>query len=167
MIMATLGDIDLDKLALCCCGRNEPALFYCNKEETCQRRNVDEGKEKLEPQLVYCMTCSSESDSCHDHRQTLVSAKCKELHQEFGKIFNEIDNLKKQSEKSFTPIGPIVIWAANGAKEISNGLAKKEDQRNLLEDYKTTQKIHIRANEIMEIFDEHLGNYRVEEMLKM
>jgi hypothetical protein len=81
MMMATLGEIELDKLAVCCCGRNEPALFFCNKIPVCERKTTEEnGKVKLEAQLIYCMTCSSESDSCHDHRQTLVSVKCKELH---------------------------------------------------------------------------------------
>ena len=164
--MTALTEVDLDKLAACSCGRNEPALFFCFKNPVCSRITIDEnGKEIFTPQLIYCLTCSSEADSCHDHKQTMISVKCKDLHQDFGKIFNEIDNLKKLSEKSFLPINPIVIWAVNGAKEISNGLTKKDGQRNLFEDYKSIQRIHKRADEIREKFDEHLGNYKVEEML--
>ena len=111
------------------------------------------------------MQCGSDANTCHDHKQTMVSVKCQQTHQQFGQVYNVVQQLNKKTEESVALYKPILGWAAEGAKT-ADASSTPSNQRNLENDYKLIKAVNAEASEIMEKFDNFLANYKIEEMLK-
>ena len=162
-IGATLGDLDLSKLSACSCGRNEAALYFCTRYPNTCKRKIPQ-KEGQEPeyveQLVYCMLCGTDEDSCHDHKQTIVNVKCQQTHQEYGQVYNSIQQLNQKTEENVALYKPILKWAAEGAKTVNDG-ATPSNLRNLEEDYILVKSISSKASEIMEKFDNWMTTFNI------
>ena len=45
-ILATLNDIEMEKLSVCSCGRNEPALYFCDRYPNICKRKITQGEGK-------------------------------------------------------------------------------------------------------------------------
>ena len=163
MLGATLGDLDLSKLSACSCGRNEAALYFCTRyPNTCKRKIAQ--KEGQEPeyveQLVYCMLCGTDEDSCHDHKQTIVNVRCQQTHQEYGQVYNSIQQLHQKTEENVALYKPILKWAAEGAKTVNDG-ATPSNLRNLEKDYSLVKSTQSKASEIMDKFDNSMTTFNI------
>lgn len=66
----------LDQQSFCQCGRGEKVMYFCAYEDCPNHLTMP----------LYCMLCSDEDNTKHDHRQKLIAIKGDNVKSDWSKL---------------------------------------------------------------------------------
>ena len=151
--MTYADDQMLEKMKVCDCGSDFPAMYVCLKAEN-ECPNTQ--------QKVYCMTCYENDKHPHPHEKPARVAreirKCRDM---WLNLKININNLSQRAIPAFQKYEHLIKYLQNAVMESDAQISQPVSW--LSDDFETLEIIHA---EISKIYDDKVSHYNTEAMIE-